>query len=125
MPKRSATSRNRPIIALGRTTTSTLCDRAVEAVAIPIIASLNGTTDQGLDRICEADRRSRRRGDLSSTCTSLPTDLSLTGREVEQRYLDILRAVTDRCRYPGCAEAQSHTLVAVGHMAKELDRAGG
>jgi dihydroorotate dehydrogenase len=69
-----------------------LIRRAVEAVDIPIIGSLNGTTEEGwisyAKMIQEAGATS-----LELNVYFIPTDISLTGRDVEQRYLEILRAV--------------------------------
>src|SRR6516162_3702387 len=69
-----------------------LIRRAVEAVDIPIIGSLNGTTEEGwisyAKMIEEAGATS-----LELNIYFIPTDISLTGRDVEQRYLEILRAV--------------------------------
>src|SRR6516164_7836540 len=69
-----------------------LVRRAVEAVDIPIIGSLNGTTEEGwisyAKMIEEAGATS-----LELNVYFIPTDISLTGRDVEQRYLEILRAV--------------------------------
>jgi dihydroorotate dehydrogenase (fumarate) len=50
----------------------------------------------------------------------IPSDLYLTGREVEQRYLDILCAVRAAVAIP-VALNRSAYFSAVGHMAKEFD----
>ena len=53
----------------------------------------------------------------------IPSDLSLTGREVERRYLDILCAVREAVAIPVALKLSPY-FSAVGHMAKEFDRAG-
>jgi dihydroorotate dehydrogenase (fumarate) len=69
-----------------------LIRRAVEAVDIPIIGSLNGTTDEG--RISYAKMIEYAGAtSLELNIYFIPTDIFLTGRAVEQRYLEILRAV--------------------------------
>jgi dihydroorotate dehydrogenase (fumarate) len=92
---------------------------AVEAVAIPIIASLNATTAEGwigyTKRIQQAGAKA-----IELNVYFIPSDLSLTGREVEQRYLDILCAVRAAVAIP-VALNRSAYFSAVGHMAKEFD----
>jgi dihydroorotate dehydrogenase (fumarate) len=66
--------------------------RAVEAVAIPIIASLNATTAEGWIGYAKQIQEVGAKG-VELNVYFIPSDLSLTGREVEQRYLDILYAV--------------------------------
>ena len=64
-----------------------LIRRAVEAVDIPIIGSLNGTTEEGwinyAKMIEEAGVTS-----LELNVYFIPTDNFLTGRDVEQRHLE-------------------------------------
>jgi dihydroorotate dehydrogenase (fumarate) len=92
---------------------------AVEAVAIPIIASLNATTAEGwigyTKRIQQAGAKA-----IELNVYFIPSDLSLTGREVEQRYLDILCAVRAAVAIPVVLN-RSPYFSAVGHMAKEFD----
>ena len=69
--------------------------RASEALDIPVIASLNGVSDDGwLDYASGSSRRAPRRS--SSTFILLPIDLAASGRDIEQRYLDIVRHVKPR-----------------------------
>src|SRR5207248_2093464 len=66
--------------------------RAKEAVDIPIIASLNGTSMGGW--IDYANRIEQAGADaLELNIYYIPTNLELTGAEVEQTYLDILDMV--------------------------------
>ena len=99
-----------------------LVDRAVEAVAIPIIASLNATTDQAWIEYAKEIEGAGAKG-IELNVYFIPSDLCLTGREVEQRYLDILCAVRAAVEIP-IALKLSPYFSAVGHMMKEFDRAG-
>lgn len=96
--------------------------RAVEAVDIPVIASLNGTTAEGwiayARQIEEAGA-----GALELNVYFIPTDLSMNGQAVERRYLDILRAVRDAVMIPVAVKLSPY-FSAFGNMATELDRAG-
>jgi dihydroorotate dehydrogenase (fumarate) len=99
-----------------------LIRRAVEAVDIPVIGSLNGTTDEGWIAYAKQIEEAGAKG-LELNVYFIPTDLSLSGREVEQRYLDILRTVRAAIAIPVAMKLGPY-FSAVGHMAKELDRAG-
>ena len=59
---------------------------------MPVIASLNGIDPERLDRLRAADRRGRRVGDRAQRLLH-PDRPRADGREVEQRYVDVLRAV--------------------------------
>ena len=53
----------------------------------------------------------------------IPTDLDLSGREVEERYIDILQAVKRAVKIPVAVKLSPY-FSAVGHMARQLDQAG-
>jgi dihydroorotate dehydrogenase (fumarate) len=76
-----------------------LIRRAVEAVDIPLIGSLNGTTDEGWTGYAKLIEDAGASG-LELNIYFIPTDLSLTGRDVEERYLDVLRAVRSAVDIP-------------------------
>jgi dihydroorotate dehydrogenase (fumarate) len=99
-----------------------LVRRAVEAVDIPIIASLNGTTNEGWITYAKEIQACGAKG-LELNVYFIPADLSWTGRDVEQRYLDILRAVRGVVSIP-VAMKLSPYFSAMGNMAMELERAG-
>jgi dihydroorotate dehydrogenase (fumarate) len=66
--------------------------RAAEALDIPVIASLNGVSDAGwLDYAVELEQAGA--AALELNLYLLPTDVAVSGREIEQRYLDIVRRV--------------------------------
>src|SRR6516165_7112486 len=96
--------------------------RAVEAVDIPIIGSLNGTTEEGwisyAKMIEEAGATS-----LELNVYFIPTDISLTGRDVEQRYLEILRAVRKAVDIPIAIKLGPY-FSSMGQVAMEFVNAG-
>ena len=70
----------------------TLFRRARDAVRVPIIASLNGVTSEGwVDYAKQIHQAGASAIELN--VYSIAADLALTGRDVEERYLAILRAV--------------------------------
>ncbi|HML14249.1 MAG TPA: dihydroorotate dehydrogenase-like protein [Xanthobacteraceae bacterium] len=96
--------------------------RARAAVDIPVIASLNGVSDAGWTayaRLAEEAGASA----IELNIYFIPTDLTQDGRAVEQRYLDILRAVKDCVDIPVAMKIGPH-FSAVGNFVRELDRAG-
>jgi len=99
-----------------------LIHRAVEAVDIPIIGSLNGTTEEGwisyAKLIEEAGATS-----LELNIYFIPTDISLTGPEVEQRYLEILRAVRKAVDIPIAIKLNPY-FSSIGQVAMEFVNAG-
>ena len=99
-----------------------LVHQAANAVAIPVIASLNGVTDHGCltyaQRIEEAGARA-----IELNIYFIPSDLDLTGRDVEQRYIDILGAVKAAVKIPVSVKLNPY-FSAFGHMARQLDDAG-
>jgi len=99
-----------------------LAQRAVEAVDAPIIGSLNDTTPEGWITYAREIEEAGAHG-LELNVYFLPTDLSLSGRAVEQRYPDVLAAVRETVTIP-IAVKLSPYLSAPGHVAMELARGG-
>jgi dihydroorotate dehydrogenase (fumarate) len=99
-----------------------LIRRARQAVRIPIIASLNGITDEGW---IDYARQIQQAGAaaLELNINYIPSDLEETGREVEQRYLGIVKAVKATVTIP-VAVKLGPFFSAMGHMARQLDEAG-
>jgi len=96
--------------------------RAVEAVDIPVIASLNGTTAEGWIAYAEQIEAAGA-GALELNVYFIPTDLTTTGQAVEERYLDILQAVRRAVTIPVAVKLSPY-FSAFGHMATQLDHAG-
>jgi dihydroorotate dehydrogenase (fumarate) len=95
---------------------------AKEAVAIPIIASLNGTTLGGwIDYAKQIEQAGADALELSIYW--IPTDPGFSGAEVEKRYLEILTRVRAAVRIPVAAKL-SPFFSSFPKMAKELAEAG-
>jgi len=96
--------------------------KAKEAVAIPIIASLNGISIGGwtdyANLIQEAGADA-----MELNIYYIPTDPTLTGAEVEQTYLDILTIVKSLVTIP-VAVKLSPFFSNLANMARRLDEAG-
>ena len=99
-----------------------LIRRASASLNIPVIASLNGTTDHGWISYAKSIEEAGAAG-LELNIYVIPADLSLTGHDVEQRYLDILKAVRAMVSIP-IAVKLSPYFSAVGSVALTLERAG-
>lgn len=99
-----------------------LIRRAREAVRVPIIASLNGVTSEGwVDYAKQIHQAGASAIELN--VYYIAADLHLSGRDVEERYLAILRAVKAAVPIP-VAMKLSPFFSAFGNMAKQLDEAG-
>ncbi|GET39312.1 dihydroorotate dehydrogenase-like protein [Microseira wollei] len=95
---------------------------AKQMVGIPIIASLNGSTVGGW--IDYAQQIEQAGADaLELNIYYVPTDMSMTGYEVEQNYIDILRAVKTVVKIP-VAVKLSPFFSNMANMAKRLTEAG-
>ncbi len=99
-----------------------LIRRAVAAVDIPIIGSLNGTTDEGWIAYAKLIEEAGASG-LELNVYFIPTDLSLTGRDVEQRYLEILREVRKAIDIPVAIKLGPY-FSSMGQIAMEFVGAG-
>jgi len=95
---------------------------AKDAVSLPIIASLNGSSAGGWT---EYARQIQRAGAdaLELNIYYIPTDIDLSGADVEQTYLDILKAVKSVVTIP-VAVKMSPFFSNFANMAKRLDDAG-
>ena len=96
--------------------------KAKEAVDIPIIGSLNGISTGGwiqyAKKIQEAGANA-----IELNVYYIPTDPKLSGAAVEQRYLDVLKAVKSTVTIP-VAMKLSPFFSSMAHMAAQLDAAG-
>jgi dihydroorotate dehydrogenase (fumarate) len=96
--------------------------RASERCAIPVIASINGVTNQGWIDIARMMQQAGASG-LELNIYYIPTEITLSGRAVEDLYLDVVRAVRDAVSLP-LALKLSPYFSSVGDMAKQFDAAG-
>ncbi|WP_454918625.1 dihydroorotate dehydrogenase-like protein [Xanthobacter sediminis] len=99
-----------------------LVRRASEAVHVPIIASLNGVTDEGWISYARQVQQAGARG-LELNIYFIPADISQTGRQVEQRYLDILRSVRAAVSIPVAVKLSPY-FSSIGNMALALQEEG-
>jgi dihydroorotate dehydrogenase (fumarate) len=96
--------------------------RASEALDIPVIASLNGTTTEGW---IEHARSLEQAGAsaLELNVYSVPVDATVSGAEVEQRTLEVVRHVRASVRIPVSIKLAPY-FSSLPHLAAELVRAG-
>lgn len=99
-----------------------LIRRAADSVDIPVIASLNGITDEGWTDYARNMEEAGASG-IELNIYYIPADLALTGLEVEQRYLAIVKAVKAAVSVP-VALKLSPFFSAFGNMANSFDEAG-
>lgn len=99
-----------------------LIRKARAAVDMPVIASLNGTTHAGwIDYAKQMEQAGAHAIELN--VFFLPTDLSLSGPEVEARHLDILKAVKQAVNIPVAIKLSPY-FSSPGAMVRCLDEAG-
>ncbi|MFN8219537.1 MAG: dihydroorotate dehydrogenase-like protein [Fimbriimonadales bacterium] len=95
-----------------------LIRKATEATHIPIIGSLNGVTDTGWTEYAR-DMQEAGAEAIELNVYSIPADLSLTGRDVEEMVLDVAKAVSSSVDIP-VAMKLSPFFSAFGDMAKRV-----
>jgi dihydroorotate dehydrogenase (fumarate) len=99
-----------------------LIRKASAAVDIPIIASLNGTTDRGwIDFATLMEEAGAKAIELN--IYYIPTDMHRTGAQIEEQYLDVVARVKAAVSIPVAVKVGPF-FSAFAHMAGRLDRAG-
>jgi dihydroorotate dehydrogenase (fumarate) len=96
--------------------------KAKAALKIPVIASLNGASVGGWTDYAK-DIQQAGADALELNIYYIPTDLDMSGKEVEQTYVDITKAVKKVVTIP-VAVKLSPFFSSMGNMAKRLDQAG-
>jgi dihydroorotate dehydrogenase (fumarate) len=96
--------------------------RAKQAIRIPVIASLNGITDAGWVDYAK-DLQQAGADAVELNIYFIPADLTLTGRDVEQRYVDVLGAVKASVSIPVAVKLVPY-FSSVGAMAQLLAERG-
>ncbi|MFO7322330.1 MAG: dihydroorotate dehydrogenase-like protein [Chloroflexota bacterium] len=96
--------------------------KAKAAVDIPIIASLNGTSLGGWTQFAREIEQAGADA-LELNIYYIPTDPNLTSEQVEQTYIDILKAVKESVRIP-VAVKLSPFFSSFANMARRLEEAG-
>jgi dihydroorotate dehydrogenase (fumarate) len=95
-----------------------LVRRAHEAVAIPVIASLNGSTKAGWVEYAGSIQQAGAVA-LELNMYHIPADLAESGRDIEARYTGIVDAVCDRITLPVSLKLTPY-LSSIGHFANTL-----
>ncbi|NEN93747.1 MAG: dihydroorotate dehydrogenase-like protein, partial [Okeania sp. SIO3H1] len=99
-----------------------LIQQARSSLDIPIIGSLNGVTNSGwIEYACNIQEAGA--SALEMNVYHIATDVDEEGTAVEQRYLDVLKAVKNAVSIP-VAMKLSPYFSSMGHMAKQLVEAG-
>jgi len=96
--------------------------KARKAVGIPIIASLNGSSAGGWTGYAKAIQQAGAQA-LELNIYYIPTDMNLSSAQIEQNYLDILKAVKSVVTIP-VAVKLSPFFTNFANMARQLDQAG-
>ena len=96
--------------------------KAKAAVKIPVIASLNGTSIGGWTDFAKQIEQAGADA-LELNIYYIPTDMQMTGAQVESTYLEILKAVKAAVRMP-VAVKLSARFSNIANMVKRLDDAG-
>jgi dihydroorotate dehydrogenase (fumarate) len=99
-----------------------LIRRAKAAVDVPVIASLNGVTSSGWTDYAK-EMVAAGADAIELNIYYIAADISLSGREVEQRYEDVVRAVRSAVPVP-IAVKLSPFFSSMGEMARRLVDAG-
>jgi dihydroorotate dehydrogenase (fumarate) len=95
---------------------------AKKATGIPIIASLNGSSEGGWTEYAHKIQQAGADA-IELNIYYIPTDMNLTGTEVEMNYIDILKAVKEDVTIP-VALKLSPFFSSFANMARRLDQAG-
>ena len=99
-----------------------LLERAAAAVEVPVIGSLNGVTPGGWTSYARAMQDAGAAA-IELNIYYLPGDPRTSGRDVEQRHVDILRAVKAAVTVPVAVKLSPH-FSSTGEIALRLDQAG-
>jgi len=95
--------------------------RATEALRIPVIASLSGVDDEHwVDFALQLEQAGAAALELDPCFVP---ELSMSGSEIENRYLDIVRNVKSRVRIPVSIKLPAF-FTSLGHFVKRLESAG-
>jgi dihydroorotate dehydrogenase (fumarate) len=96
--------------------------RASESVNIPIIASLNGISNEGWINYAKNMQEAGARG-IELNIYYIPADITVSGREVEERYLEITKAVKSSVTIPVALKLSAY-FSSLGDMARQFDAVG-
>ena len=99
-----------------------LVERAAAAVDVPVIASLNGVTPEGWVDHARAMQDAGAAA-IELNIYYLPGDPQVSGRDVEQRHVDVLKRVKAAVTVPVAIKLSPY-FSSIGEMALRLDEAG-
>src|ERR1022692_911077 len=99
-----------------------LLERAAAAVDVPVIGSINGMTPGGWTSYARAMQDAGAAA-IELNIYYIPGDPRISGRDVEQRHLDILQRVKAAVTVPVAVKLSPH-FSSTGEMALRLDEAG-
>jgi len=108
--------------AVGPTQYLELLRKASAAVDIPIIASLNGTSDRGWTDFATLMQEAGAKG-IELNIYYIPTAMDRTGAQIEEQYLDVVARVKSAVTIPVAVKVGPY-FSSFAHMAGRLDRAG-
>jgi dihydroorotate dehydrogenase (fumarate) len=106
----------------GPRTYLSLLERAASTVDVPVIASLNGVTPEGWTEYARA-MESAGAAAIELNIYYLPGNLGTTGREVEQRHVEIVTRVRDAVTIPVAVKLSPY-FSSMGEVSRRLDAAG-
>jgi len=96
--------------------------KSKEAVRIPVIASLNGTTAGGWMKYA-GEMEQAGADALELNIYYIPVDPNITSEQVEQKYIDLVREVKSKVRIPVAVKLGPY-FSSMANMAMKLDAAG-
>jgi dihydroorotate dehydrogenase (fumarate) len=96
--------------------------RTRDAIDVPVIASLNCTTSDGWIEHARLIEQAGAHG-LELNTYFIPTDMTMTGYDVERRYVELVRVVRETVTIP-IAIKLSPYFSSMGNMALQLQNAG-
>lgn len=99
-----------------------LIEKAAKELPIPVIASINGTTDSGWTDTAH-DMAEAGAAAIELNVYFLPTDPTVSGADVERRTLDVVEAVCETVQIPVSVKIGPY-FSAPAHMARQIIAAG-
>jgi len=101
----------------------TRVQEASQALDIPVIASLNGATEEGWKDFA-AQLESAGANALELNLYQVSADPALSGRDIEDLHVETVRDVCASVQIPVAVKV-GHTYTAFAHMAEKFEQAGG
>jgi dihydroorotate dehydrogenase (fumarate) len=99
-----------------------LLERAAATLDVPVIASLNGSTSEGWTQFAH-EMQDAGAAAIELNISYLPGDPEVSGRDVEDRHLDVLEGVKQAVTVPVAVKLSPY-FSSAGELALRLDRAG-